>query len=202
MRGHPSVNLEDNCKSMTKERKRFSASEISKSLLFKTLTYRAASLIGKPMVLIKIAQKALNKADKEDSFKSIAKGAFLSFNSLVALIKAYANGSYRGVSKQNMVLIVGAILYFITPIDLVPDFIPLLGWLDDITIMGWVIKTVGEELTKFEEAHHNKEKTSYLERSYAELYEEAKLENIHGRSAMNKSELADALRNQNNANYN
>ncbi len=186
---------------MAKERKRFSASEISKSLLFKTLSYRAAGFLGKPMLLFKVAQKALNKAEKEDSFKSIATGAFSSLSTLVALIKAYANGSYRGVSKQNMILVVAAILYFITPIDIVPDFIPLLGWLDDITIMGWVIKTLGEELSKFEN-EHQKDTPTYLERSYAELYEEAKFANIAGRSGMNKSELATALRNQNKANFN
>jgi uncharacterized membrane protein YkvA (DUF1232 family) len=186
---------------MTKERKRFSAKEISKSLLFKTLSYRAAGLLGKPAILLKVAQKAMNKADKEDSFQSIAEGAFSSFKSLVALVKAYANGSYRGVSKQNMILVVAAILYFVTPIDIVPDFIPLLGWLDDITIMGWVIKTIGEELSKFED-EHQKDEPAYLDRSYAELYEEAKSVNIHGRSGMNKSELASALRNQNKANYN
>jgi len=181
---------------MTKDQKRFSAAELSKSLLFKTLTYRASGVLGKPKMLFKLAQKALVKAEKEDSFKSIAKGAFSSLNTLVALIKAYSNGSYRGVSKQNMILIVAAILYFITPIDLVPDFIPLFGWLDDITIMSWVIKTVGDELAKFqnqEEQHHETE-VSLLERTYVDLYEEAKKADIPGRSGMSKSELASALR--------
>lgn len=146
------------------------------------------------MLLFKVAQKAMNKADKEDSFKSIATGAFASLTTLVALVKAYANGSYRGVSTQNMVLVVAAILYFILPIDLVPDFIPMLGWLDDITIMGWVIKTLGDELSKFEELKETQGLT-FLERTYVDLYEEAKTVDIPGRSGMTKSELATALRN-------
>lgn len=181
---------------MTKEQKRFSASELSKSLLFKTLTYRAAGIVGKPMLLFKMAQKALAKAEKEDGFQVIAKGAFASLATLIALVKAYAKGTYRGVSKQNMILIVAAILYFITPVDIVPDFIPFLGWLDDITIMGWVIKTVGEELAKFQEQEKQEQKraTAYLERTYVELYDEAKEVELPGRSGMSKSELASALK--------
>lgn len=201
IRSKPGVTISVNAENMIKERKRFSAAELSKSLLFKTLTYRAAGFLGKPMLLFKMAQKAMNKAEKDESFQSMAKDAFSSLTSLVALVKAYANGTYRGVSNQNMVLIVAAILYFITPVDIVPDFIPFLGWLDDITIMGWVIKTVGEELTKFQEEEKQNQKLAlnYLERTYVDLYEEAKSVDIPGRSGMNKSELASALRKHNKA---
>jgi len=186
---------------MTKDRKRFSASELSKSLLFKTLSYRAAGFLSKPLLLFKIAQKAMKKADDDEGFNSMASGALSSLKDLVALIKAYANGTYRDVSTQNMILVVAAILYFLTPIDIVPDFIPLLGWLDDITIMGWVIKSIGDELTKFKELQ-DKPSITLLEQTYAELYEEAKAYDIKGRSGMSKSQLAAALRHRDKTNYN
>lgn len=41
------------------------------------------------------------------------------------------------IPLQNRVLLGGLILYLVTPIDLIPDFIPIIGWLDDafVTIL-------------------------------------------------------------------
>ena len=65
------------------------------------------------------------------------------------MVKAYAKGEYREIQWQNMVLIVAAILYFITPIDLIPDFIPITGLVDDFTVMVWVYNKIQEEVDKF-----------------------------------------------------
>lgn len=46
------------------------------------------------------------------------------------------------VSGMEKVLIVAALLYLISPIDLVPDFIPVVGWLDDIGVAGLVMDYV------------------------------------------------------------
>ncbi len=65
------------------------------------------------------------------------------------MVKAYAKGEYREIQWQNMVLIVAAILYFITPIDLIPDFIPITGLVDDFTVMVWVYNKIQQEVDKF-----------------------------------------------------
>jgi uncharacterized membrane protein YkvA (DUF1232 family) len=33
------------------------------------------------------------------------------------------------------------ILYILSPIDLIPDFIPVVGWLDDIGVLGFMVHT-------------------------------------------------------------
>ena len=35
---------------------------------------------------------------------------------------------------KNLVYLIIAVIYFLSPIDFVPDFIPLVGWLDDIVV--------------------------------------------------------------------
>lgn len=170
----------------------FSPLQITKSLLYRTLTHRAAGFLGKPFMLYKVASKALHKTGKDASLKGITSGLVESVQRLVRLIKAYADGRYDGVDKGNMVMVVAAILYFLSPIDIIPDFIPVIGWLDDITLVGWVITTLGEELDRFEE-YEDAHGADFAGMSYQELYEQAKARDLPGRSGMSKQELAEAL---------
>jgi uncharacterized membrane protein YkvA (DUF1232 family) len=48
------------------------------------------------------------------------------------------------------VIIITAFVYFLSPLDLVPDFIPMLGFADDIALMTFVFNSVSEEIEKFE----------------------------------------------------
>lgn len=77
---------------------------------------------------------------------------------LIRMVKAYANGRYRDIQTQNVMLMVAALIYFVTPLDLVPDFIPITGLIDDFTVVLWVYNKVQEEIDKFmiwEEALEN-----------------------------------------------
>jgi uncharacterized membrane protein YkvA (DUF1232 family) len=40
-----------------------------------------------------------------------------------------------------------ALLYFVSPVDLVPDFIPLLGWLDDLGVLGAAAMFIAREVS-------------------------------------------------------
>jgi uncharacterized membrane protein YkvA (DUF1232 family) len=40
------------------------------------------------------------------------------------------------VAGWRKLVVVGAVAYVLLPIDLVPDLVPLLGWLDDIGAVG------------------------------------------------------------------
>jgi uncharacterized membrane protein YkvA (DUF1232 family) len=41
-----------------------------------------------------------------------------------------------GVGKGRKVLLLLAVLYVVSPIDAIPDVIPVIGWLDDIGVLG------------------------------------------------------------------
>lgn len=68
---------------------------------------------------------------------------------MVRLVKAYANGAYTGFSVQKLVTIVAAILYLISPLDVIPDFIPVAGSADDAAVTAWVLNSIAEELKDF-----------------------------------------------------
>lgn len=65
------------------------------------------------------------------------------------LIKAYALGNYRQIPWKTILLIVAAIIYFVNPLDLIPDVVPLTGLTDDFAVLVWVYNSVSSEIDKF-----------------------------------------------------
>lgn len=57
----------------------------------------------------------------------------------------------RNVKWYKKSVVVAALVYFIAPLDAMPDFAPLVGYLDDMGVIAWTIKFLGSELTDFYE---------------------------------------------------
>lgn len=68
---------------------------------------------------------------------------------LFGLVKDSINGSYKDVPKGSIIVIIMGILYFLSPIDLIPDFIPFIGFSDDAFVLGLVFKQVNNDLEKY-----------------------------------------------------
>ena len=69
------------------------------------------------------------------------------------LIKSYVQGNYTKLPVVTLVKITAALLYFVMPFDFVPDFLPLVGFADDLAIVVWVGKAIKDELDEFEKHH-------------------------------------------------
>lgn len=66
-----------------------------------------------------------------------------------ALCLAWMKGEYRQVSSQALLMVVAALLYFITPFDAIPDWLIGVGFVDDLAVLAWVLKTWHDELETF-----------------------------------------------------
>ncbi len=68
---------------------------------------------------------------------------------LVRLLRAWKNGSYRGLSVRTLASCAMALLYVLSPVDLIPDFIPGIGLVDDIAVLTFLLHSLAEDLAVF-----------------------------------------------------
>lgn len=105
----------------------------------------------------KITDEDVQKVlEKEKEIEEKVKGAgplqeYLdAVKSMFALVKAYWNGEYREIPWFTIAAIVAALLYVFSPIDLIPDVIPVIGLVDDALVVAACLKLVKQDLADFE----------------------------------------------------
>lgn len=107
---------------------------------------KAADYIQSKNKLSGLIDQASVKANGKKSGLKDVRASLLAF---FRLIRAYANGSYRQVTPQALLMIVASVIYFVSPIDLIPDFIIGLGLIDDATVLAWTIRACASDLASF-----------------------------------------------------
>ena len=116
---------------------------------FETALNQAAKLAGKKsrilLLLARLSAK-MNRVNWSPVERQLLKDKFFTFGRLA---KAYALGHYRAVPWKTMLILLAAVIYFINPLDLIPDLIPVAGFTDDFAVLVWVYSTVEEEIDKF-----------------------------------------------------
>ena len=99
---------------------------------------RARRLVESPKKLLRVTEKARRKQESARTASGL-KRVLEDLRTMLHLVRAWAKGDYSGISKANLVLIVGAVVYFLMPTDLIPDFIAGLGFVDDAAVIAWVV---------------------------------------------------------------
>ena len=95
-----------------------------------------------PAVLLAVARKSASRG-------GLVKGLREDLGLFQALCIAWWRGEYRAVSKAALVAVVAGLLYFLAPLDAIPDWIPGFGFLDDLAVLGWVMRKWSGELEAF-----------------------------------------------------
>lgn len=116
---------------------------------FRSAIAKAVGIAGRPSRLLSLLPKLALKLRETNWSNLNASGAKDRFFVLGRLIKAYALGQYRDIPWKTILLIVAAVIYFVNPLDLVPDIIPLTGLTDDFAVLLWVYNSVSNEIEKF-----------------------------------------------------
>jgi uncharacterized membrane protein YkvA (DUF1232 family) len=68
---------------------------------------------------------------------------------LFELVQDYVHGRYREAPKRTVFAAAAALLYVLNPFDLIPDFIPGLGYVDDAAVVMLVIRSIRADLDDY-----------------------------------------------------
>lgn len=93
-------------------------------------------------------KKLLDKTEKYRNKKGLAKVK----DEIIRLcnyIKDVTTGKYKNYSGWSLTLIVASIIYVVSPLDIIPDFLTGAGLIDDVAIIMWTFKKLKEELEKY-----------------------------------------------------
>ncbi len=74
-------------------------------------------------------------------------GKKISFAKDVRALWRYMNDG--SVSWARKSIVIGALIYFISPIDAIPDLVPVIGYLDDLGVIVAVMKFLGKEIVPY-----------------------------------------------------
>jgi uncharacterized membrane protein YkvA (DUF1232 family) len=105
----------------------------------------------KPTEVVEIEEKTPEEKEKfidENLWEKLERvGKKISFaKDILALVNYMRDPN---VSWHRKSIVVGALIYFIVPIDAIPDIAPLIGYLDDLGVIAAVLKYLGNELIPY-----------------------------------------------------
>lgn len=123
--------------------------KIFESVFYRNSMSKASRISRNSQSLLQLLKNVLNKTQRMGVggiFDEIRERLVV----LGKLVKAYATGEYRDIELKNVVIIIASLVYFLSPIDLLPDIIPVLGFTDDVAFLTFIFRSLGDEIEKFE----------------------------------------------------
>lgn len=94
-----------------------------------------------------VVKDSMATMDKKEVFSTVRREMEVVFLLCMDIIR----GRYRQMKKKNIFLIIVALLYLLNPVDIVPDFLLGLGFLDDVTVLTFVLSKLKKELDAYED---------------------------------------------------
>lgn len=75
--------------------------------------------------------------------------AFKDIPTLCNMIRDYVKGDYKAVPVGSIVAALAALIYFVSPVDVFPDFLPLVGYVDDATVIAVALQFIHSDLEHY-----------------------------------------------------
>ena len=121
--------------------------KVKRSWAFKNASSRAEGYARSPEKLAGLIGAATRKAHKHK--RGPLREVWQSLMDCLRLLKVYASGEYRQIPWRSLLLIIASVIYFVMPVDSIPDFIIALGFVDDAALLVWTMSAVKTDLADF-----------------------------------------------------
>ena len=100
--------------------------------------------------------KVLVRTEKKLNLLPVVGTSLAMIPSMISLVRSYTKKEYTEIPIGTIIAIISALLYFISPVDLIPDVIPVAGHLDDAAVVGACLALVKSDLDDYKKWRDNK----------------------------------------------
>jgi uncharacterized membrane protein YkvA (DUF1232 family) len=129
------------------EQARRAGNEITQSAAFRRAAIDAEAYVTDPVRLRKLVQDAVGKLN------TIPRGPFGEtwpyLLAMIRVVRDYQRAEYRDMPAARLLTIIATIIYFVSPFDVIPDWVPVLGHIDDAFVVSLALKSVRNDLDTF-----------------------------------------------------
>ena len=122
---------------------------MSKESSIKEYISKAKKIINDDKKLKELIDDVLKKLKEVSSDKKTSSKLNDSLRLFIRIINAYTSKEYTYIPWKTICLIVAGLIYFIYPVDLIPDFIPVSGLIDDIALIAWIYESIQDDIENF-----------------------------------------------------
>lgn len=98
----------------------------------------------------------LEKVEKKIKWLPFIREEFKSLPILISMVRSYIKRDYTRVPVRTIIAIISALIYFLSPLDVVPDWIPFLGQMDDALVIATVWKQVHKDIDAYRKWKKNR----------------------------------------------
>ena len=109
----------------------------------------------------KRAEKLLKDEDKMETFlyrlenklnKVPIGGEILSMIPvMISMLRSYIKKEYKDIPIGTVIALISALLYWLAPLDIIPDALPVAGYVDDATVVAACLKLINDDLKEYKE---------------------------------------------------
>ena len=119
-----------------------------------SLAQRAATHVLKRRTrLVRLLARSMKKLTRNERALARAKD---DLRALIRLANAWANRQYHNVPWRSVLYATAALIYFVNPIDLIPDALIGIGFVDDIAVLTAVVRAIRKDLKAFRIWEHGR----------------------------------------------
>ncbi len=131
---------------------------------------KAQELLDDNMDKVEEIKRLLHDAWEKIQSNKHFKHLLYEAETIISFIKDIIHGKYTKHSKWALSMAIATLLYVMSPLDIIPDFIPLVGLFDDAAVLAYAFSLLTDELKRYkdwqagiedgiivEEFHHEEE---------------------------------------------
>ena len=89
--------------------------------------------------------------NRSDQFRARLGDTFADLILLASLLGDWVTGRYRTVPWGTLLTVTGALVYFLMPLDAIPDPIVALGLVDDVAVISRTLKLTRTDLDRYQQ---------------------------------------------------